>query len=114
MEFNMATLLDETKVGYTIYRSSQSIVSGIPVNVDSSFTTYLTVTNAKKEDMDSVGIGNSLGGLLKIRILDKEENQIGIGDKFDFDGDRYEITRKRPYQNGLTDFRIFYAGLEVS
>jgi len=114
MQFKMKPLLDKTKIEYIITRSSQTLVNGMPVNSIEPFNTYLTVTNAKKEDMDSIGTGNHLGSLLKVRILIEEINQIKLGDKFEFDNDTYEVTRKRPYQNGTADFRIFYAGLEGS
>lgn len=106
-------ILEELKIEYIINRISQSMEKGSPVNTEASFSTYMTVTNAKKEELTAMGLGDSLGSMVKVRILKSEFNQIEEGDKFTFEGDTYEITRPRPYQSGMTDFRIFYAGMEI-
>lgn len=114
IDFNMSKLLNRTKSEYTITRTSKTIVKGVSKSTGSTtFTTSMTVTNAKKEDYIALDIGNSRSQVLKIRILNEESNQLEIGDKFYFKGRNYEITRDRPYAEGMTDFSIFYAFIEV-
>lgn len=113
INFNMSSLLNQTKAEYEITRTSKAIVKGVSTSTgNTTFTTNMTVTNAKKDDLITLGMGNTTKLGVKVRVLNSDV-AVAVGDKFNFQGNRFEITRPRPYAEGITDFKIFFAFMEV-
>ncbi len=110
LDFNIASLLRETEINYTISRQSSTVVRGVVKrDVAITFDLKMTVTSAKKEDVISENFSEKDISLLKVRVLNEEGKALDYDDSFEYGGDTYKITRIRPYQEGITDFKIYYA-----
>lgn len=109
IDFNMGQLLNQSKIKYKLKRISQRTIEGIPQTTYDDYIAHLTVTNARKEDLRILKMGNTIDGVIKLRILNDEKEKVAIGDVILFRESIYKITRERPYQHGITDFYILYA-----